>query len=565
MPKTLDLENIVDASKLGTAIAGKWSEWDSLRSQWKQEKKELRNFLYATDTRTTTVGKLPWANSTTTPKLTQIYDNLKANYEAALFPNSNWVRWEADTQDSETKEKVRSIQGYIKNKLTHSGFRTEASKLIDDYILYGNCFASEEWVSETRDESVGYVGPKTKRISPFDIVFDPTAREFKDSPKILRALMNLGDFKKTYGEDFFDDMLGARAQVSAAAEVEKSDGYVADGFSSIQHYYGSGYVEVLTFYGSIYDEITGDFLDHRKIVVADRAYVISNEPIAEWLGNAPIFHAGWRTRPDNLWAMGPLDNLVGLQYRMDHLENLKADVFDQIALPMIKVVGNVEEFEQRPGERIYIGEEGDVGYLTPDGTALNADFQIQQIQQTMEEMAGAPRQAMGIRTPGEKTAYEVSSLENAAGRIFQHKASKFEVEFIEPILNAKLASARQNMTTGDTIKVLDPETNHNMFLSVTKEDIIGNGKIVPVGARHFAERAQRIQNLNGLISFKNDPTVSPHFSGKKIAEILAEELGEPDIYAENIAIQEQQETQQLMQDAEADNMERQQIQAEEGL
>ena len=47
--------------------------------------------------------------------------------------------------------------------------------------------------------------------------------------------------------------------------------------------------------------------------------------------------AGWRPRPDNLYAMGPLDNLVGMQYRIDHLENLKSDVFDQIAYPILKI------------------------------------------------------------------------------------------------------------------------------------------------------------------------------------------------------------------------------------
>lgn len=51
-----------------------------------------------------------------------------------------------------------------------------------------------------------------------------------------------------------------------------------------------------------------------------------------WLGKTSIVHAGWRYRPDNLWAMGPLDNIVGMQYRIDHLENLKADAMD-LAVP----------------------------------------------------------------------------------------------------------------------------------------------------------------------------------------------------------------------------------------
>jgi AraC-like DNA-binding protein len=224
--------------------------------------------------------------------------------------------------------------------------------------------------------------------------------------------------------------------------------------------------------------------------------------------------------------MGPLDNLVGMQYRIDHLENLKADVFDQIAYPMLKIRGDVEDFDFEPGGRIYLGEEGDVGYMAPDATALQADLQIRLLEDKMEEMAGAPKSAMGIRTAGEKTAFEVQTLQNAASRIFEHKTAHFERVFLEPILNAMLEVSRRNM---------------NMS---------------PVGARHFAERARRIQNLTQLYQIKlSDPSVAAHMSGKEFARILADELGEPTLFSENIAVSEQLETQQQMQEAEAINQE----------
>ena len=83
--ETLDIENIVEPEVLAVEIANRWREWDTLRNTKIQEWKELRNYVYATDTRTTSNSKLPWTNSTTTPKLTQISDNLHANYFSALF------------------------------------------------------------------------------------------------------------------------------------------------------------------------------------------------------------------------------------------------------------------------------------------------------------------------------------------------------------------------------------------------------------------------------------------------------------------------------------------------
>lgn len=577
---TIDLEVVLNPHSLAVEISNRWSKWSNLRSSKVEEWKELRNYIYATDTKTTSNKSLPWTNSTTTPKLTQIADNLHANYVATMFPQQKWFKFEAYDKDSNINRKRNVIQAYMENKIRLSNFETTVNNILNDYIQYGNCFATVDWVNEYTDmpngeRIVNYVGPKLVRISPYDIVFNPTASDFASTPKIIRSLLSLGELKRkidatvnnAYYLEVFDRMMSNRSTVAeVGADSYKSDGFVADGFSSISDYYESNYVEVLTFYGDIYDGESGEFFNNRVITVVDRSYVIFNEQNPSWLGTAPIFHAGWRERPDNLYAMGPLDNLVGMQYRIDHLENLRADVFDQIAYPMIKIRGEVEDFDFAPAQRIYLGEEGDVGYLAPDATALNADFQIRELEAKMEMLAGAPREAMGIRSAGEKTAFEVQSLMNSAGRIFQHKTGHFERVFLEPILNAMLEAARRNMNYSDVIRVVNADTGLPFFEEITKEDIKANGKIIPMGARHFAERARRIQQITQLYQIKMaDPTVGVHLSGKEFARILTEELGEPKLFAENIGVIEQMDTQKVATEAQVQFQEQQQIMAEKGL
>jgi hypothetical protein len=577
---TIDIENLIDPDNLAVDIADKWRLWHQLRNSWMEGTKELRNYVYATDTTTTANAILPWSNTTTTPKITQIADNLHANYFATLFPQQKWMKWEADTRDSARKEKREIIQSYMDNKVSQSGFVTTVSDIIQDWILYGNCFGMVEWhdgftTKETGEYIPKYVGPKLVRISPYDICFNPTASSFEDSPKIIKSIKSLGEIKRMIDSDpnneylqgVFEKMMSARKNVRGTdGHFDKAEGFIADGFTSIEQYYESDYVEIMTFYGDIYDQMSGELMSDRVITIVDRAHVLDNQENPSWMGKAPIFHSGWRNRPDNLYAMGPLDNLVGMQYRIDHLENLKADVFDQIAYPILKVKGDVEDFDFEPGARIYMGEEGDVGYMAPDATALNADLQIQVLENKMEEMAGAPRQAMGIRTPGEKTAFEVQTLQNSASRIFEHKAAHFERTFIEPILNTMLENARRYMNRSDTIRVLDEDQGFMKFLDITREDITSSGKIVPVGARHFAERARRLQNLIQMAAVKaQDPTVAPHLSGKELARIIAYELGEPTLFADNVAIDEQMETQSKVQDLQAANEERLMEASEMGL
>jgi hypothetical protein len=577
---TIDLDSMIDPHALAVDIANRWTTWNKARQPKLEEWKELRNYIYATDTRTTSNSKLPWTNSTTTPKLTQIADNLHANYFSALFPQKRWFRFEANDQDSATKSKRDVIQAYMENKIRQSDFTTTVSKLLNDYVQYGNCFATVEFTRDVSEFEMGeyvpnYVGPRLVRLSPFDVCFNPIAPDFDDSPKIIRSVITLGEIARkveesvdnAYMSQILEKMLGNRAHASGNdIDVSKSQGFIADGFSSLQEYYESNYVELLTFYGDIYDNDTGVFHKNRVITVVDRSYILTNEQNPSWLGKSPVFHAGWRERPDNLYAMGPLDNLVGMQYRIDHLENLKADVFDQIAYPILKIRGDVEDFDFEPAARIYMGEEGDVGYLVPDSTALNADFQIQNLENKMEMLAGAPREAMGIRSAGEKTAFEVNQLMTAAGRIFQHKTAHFERVFLEPILNSMLESARRNMDYADTVRVLNDNTGLFFFEQITKEDIKANGRIVPMGARHFAERANRVQGLTQLYQLKlADPTMAAHLSGKEFARLLADELGEPALFGENVTVVEQMETQKVATEAQVDFEEDQQIAMEQGL
>lgn len=575
----LDVESLINPDHLAVYISEKWRDWNNHRSAWIEEKKELRNYLFATDTRTTSNSQLEWSNSTTTPKITQIRDNLHANYMATLFPKSRWLTWEATESDPKLDYKRIVTEGYMYDKIRRSDFEIQVSKLLSDWIDYGNCFATvvfkrDYTVLEDGEVIPGYAGPVVKRISPYDIAFDPTAPSFETTHKIVKTIVDLGSIKKAINDDpenahlakVFEDMVSVRNIVrSTDAEIHKGEGYIADGFSNLTMYYETDYVELLTFYGSIYNQETGELSENRIVTVADRGHVISDVEQPSWIGTDNLFHVGWRDRPDNLYAMGPLDNLVGLQYRIDHLENMKADVWDQIAYPVRKIRGEVDDFEWYPGCEIYVGDDGDVDYLVPDATAMNADTQIERLMFYMEEMAGAPKQAMGFRTPGEKTAFEVSSLENAANRIFNHKTAHFERVFLEPILNAMLEVGRRNLTTSDEIFIEDTD-NMGFFETITKSDLSGAGKIIPMGARSFAEKSTRIQNLSNLIQLKvTDPSIGVHISGKQIAMMLAEELGERDLFGDNITVHESAETAGVQEEAEIGMEEKRQIAEERGI
>lgn len=578
MSDTLDIESWLNKESLASQIVDTWTRWKTARGPIEAEWEETRNFLFATDTRSTTTGSLGWSNSTTIPKLTQIRDNLHANYMAALFPNDNWLQWVGQDKDSVTTEAKMIIQSYMRNRLEASGFRTTVSQLVYDYIDYGNIIAEAIYVTEKKmidgKSVITYSGPKAVRRSPYDVVFDITAKSFESSPTITRTLKNLGELEKEakdnpslkYNAEIINYMKERRMKYTQMTPKDrvKFNGMAVDGFGNYEQYITSGLVEILEFEGTIYNVETGELLEDHIITVIDGTHIVRKEP-----GIVFKVHTGWRTRPDNLMAMGPLANLVGMQYRIDHLENLKADIFDQIAHPVKVIKGDIPEMSINPGDDIFVGTEGDVTYLHPDATALNADMQIARLEQLMEEFAGAPREAMGMRTPGEKTKYEVQRLENAAGRIFQSKTAHLEETGLEPLINEMYRLAREHAPTETTLeRVVQPGSTVVQFLNISADDLKSSGKLIPKGARHFAAQANLVQDLNAFIGSPvgQKPDVAVHFSGKEIARLMDEMLGlqQYRIFEPNIAIGEGLETQRLASAAQEQLGTEQQIDAGEG-
>lgn len=576
--KVLELQAVLGQDVKAAFITNAWNTLNYQRQEKIKEWLELRNYVFATSTKTTSNARLPWKNSTTTPKLCQIRDNLHSNYLSALFPNDDWLQWEAGSADDADKNKATTIKAYMMNKLRQSHFRTEMSKLIYDYIDYGNAFATVVFESSSKTDENGekipnYIGPRVQRISPLDIVFNPLATDITKTYKIVRSVKSMGELRKLANQNpeqtFWTKALERREMIQRLVggglkmeDFNKAIAYQVDGFGSMFEYYMGNSVEVLEFFGDYNNESSGEHESDRIITVVDRSFTARDVLSPTWFGHIPIYHVGWRFRQDNLWAMGPLDNLVGMQYRIDHLENLKADAMDLLILPPLAVTGDVEEFEWAPLAEIHLSEGGAIKPLSSDMNAvLVADNNIKELEEKMELYAGAPRQAMGIRTPGEKTAFEVQTLENAAGRIFQEKTQNFEVELMERCLNAMLETSKRNMDGSDVIRVLDKDLGVVEFQTITKADIVSTGKLRPVGARHFAKQAQDMQNLVGILGGPIGQLIRPHISSKALAQFVGNvvDLSAYNIFRPNVAVDEQAETQSLANQAQEDLQTQQQM------
>jgi hypothetical protein len=118
-----------------------------------------------------------------------------------------------------------------------------------------------------------------------------------------------------------------------------------------------------------------------------------------------------------------------------------------------------------------------------------------------------------------------------------------------------LAEAIRNFEGIERIRAIDEQYNTESFVEISKADLMAEGKIYPVGARHFADQARFVQELTQTIAaVQNIPGVAAHMSGKAIAKALEENLGWQNykIVQDNASVFEAAETQRLMNQASED-------------
>ncbi len=528
---------------LASQISNSYETWHSMRAGHRAEVREIRQYVYATDTSHTTNAKNPWSHKTHIPKVCQIKDNLGTQYASALVGREDFFTFDPGDQKAANVKKKKAITSYLRTKHKYSRFRQAIKALLDDWVEAGNCFGQVVYVREqVQDQDIGdmftvYEGPRVERISPDDIEFDITARSFAETPKIVRQLVNLGEFLREVEERpelRYDaaavekaKLLRSTASGMKTPDQNKIDSRAIAGFSNYAGYLGSGKVELLHLYGDIYDTTSGKLCKDAMITVIDRRFVLRNCTSGDFTNVGQIYHCGWRKRADNLWAQSCLAKVVGMQYMVDHLENARSDAFDQMLSPDEVYVGQVETIIEGAVRKHFIDDgNGSVSQLRPDATVLQADFKIERLLSLMEEFAGAPREAMGLRTPGEKTAYEVDSMNNAASRLFQNKIDDFEDEFLEAILNAEVELARRNLNTTDLIEMEDDDFGVLEFKKITREDLLVRGKLTPQGASHYAKRSQAVRELQQFsASLTADPGLAVHFPAKPRAKAWNELLG----------------------------------------
>jgi len=533
-------------------ITALWLYLDNNRDGAVEAWKEVEAYRYATDTHALPNNSSAFTHSTHIPVIAAIAEDLEAIITQVVMPHEDWFTFKAMSADAAKKATARAVVSYLKNRFALNEQEGVVKKLVTSLVNYGVCFSQVAHVDERNEDKVGYVGPKTRLISPYDIVFNPTAPDFNSTSKIIREIISVGELVRRGKKGILDNdavqaIIKQRSVYLAAPKrsVDKSNTYTPLGYGTYEEYISQGHVELLWFYGDVYDQVNDTLHESRVIVVVDDTHVVLDEEVKTPTGRPYISRSVWKEVPDNLWGQGPLANIVGLNYQVNHRENAKSEGLDRLIYPDKVFVGDIEEiYNEETGQTTYINAEGGGGVqeLAINTQFLGFNLEIQGLEQHARSAARLPSDLTG-----EKTALEFSALTDGGMRGFIDKARDLERTSLEKHLQASLELAHEHF--GDAFAV--PSQNEGGFiemLNITKDSLAVDGILVPKGARRFARKNQIMSSITQLSATGLMQVVAPHMSGKGTANLIEEllEVGDTGMFEEFAGILEQGEAQQVM-------------------
>ncbi len=553
---------VASIDEVAKRITEMWATYNNERTVALALSEEVKRYVYATDVETTSAEVQPFKNRTHQPKLAQIYDRLLAQLWQATLGQAEFFEFEGNSPAD--KAKAKAITAWVRTKLEQKKFRQTIGKdLLMDYVQTGNCFANVDYIVERDSNSiVTYKGIEVVRLNPLDFVFNSRAKSFSKAAKMHREFIHVSELAMLptkFPAGGFDVVkikeAVATRQTTVAddwADLLKEQSIVSDGLGSWKDYFRQDYVEVIIYRGDVFNPDTLETQANRIVYVVDRVHVIRNEPNKAPVGFDGTHQAVWRLRPDSLWGQGALDNIVGLQYRIDHLENLKADAFDLVVNPPLVIQGEeITEPEEgyAPRAVYYVPSDGKIGFLVPDTNVLNVNNEIATYHKLMEDFAGVPsNEALGYRSKGEKTAFEVDTLVSNQSISFIERAKNFEL-MLENMLKEMFNLMLINYDGADYVMITNDITGQEELAKLSQEDVRATGRFIAIGSRKYDERNRKVQQYQQyLTNVGQIPSVSAHISGLKIAEAFSQLLEfDEGTYEPFIGIKEQVEIQVVAQ------------------
>jgi len=380
---------------------------------------------------------------------------------------------------------------------------------------------------------VSFDGPETLNIDLLDFFPQPTVARLRDMKWVIRRyfldlddvryLASIGTFSKSeLARMQRDGAIGAQTgELMASTRRFQVRSGMDDETARFMNKY-SRPIEILEFWGDVPSELSPDGVLQRVVTVANRRYLMRNNPNPYNHGLLPF--VSFSPTPDlhYFYAPGKAEVVEKMQITGNRYINQSLDAADLMIDPMIaydRSAGMVtRNFYSRPGR--LIGVNGDPNkVMAPmqwnfEGLTV-ADKKLQQMREFLQMGTGIVDDAVqGLSGDSRQTAREFVGRREAAGTRLMLESRIYEECMLEAIANQFSALSKQFLEPPVEVLILgdgamlDPDTG--MPIPASREtlsgyDMMPNYSARAMGATMGLSKQMQQQNLLQLLQALGTP------------------------------------------------------------
>lgn len=391
------------------------------------------------------------------PVTFEVVEQLHSALLEGLMPNQT-LPFSVQGRSEADHAKAADVKLLLESKLAEAKLYPTLHAFLKQLLLYGNSVLALPWKKESQlmprleplkklgvtvgylpvqEEQVCYDAPAFEVLNLFDVVVDPQADSLNDGTLIRQCRSHLEALKAS-------GLYQGLEAVAVALEGLKEQPQTLTLLEGWGHFtLPSG------------ERLEGCVLT----LVKETGTLIRCEAMGLPQGQKPFLWATLTPLPQQLYGLGCVQPVLGLQYAINALSNQKLDVLNLcINAPYTYLITDdifdPETVMHRPGALIPVKSHETLRPLALPAQNLDAAYQeIADLRQEMLEATGVHRlQAESGNRLNGRTALEVQALVSQGQQKLGGTLSHLEQSFLEPLLGRVYRSMQHFMAGQNVVR-----------------------------------------------------------------------------------------------------------------
>lgn len=490
------------------------------------------------------VGK-DWRHKISQAKAYDVVETAIPYFKSATFPNEDWfdLRPVVPIPGEDVELFVRIMKAFIKSKLDTANFKRNWEVFLRQLCITGTSVISLPWRMETKHttqnilvrgtdgneliernlEKIVYNAPDMVVEDIFDIWLDPDSDDPNTCDFIRRFTLRRGEITRLIRDGVYPKAtVGDVKRLKAWRRGRGDERNDVDNFYHVEtSALTTDVIEIFEFWGTL--EVMDEEL--YDVVITWSGNTLLRVESNPYRGGRPFVFGRYTPIVQSPYGWGMLSPVLGNLHELNTLANCRLDGLEVTLQPTMLLqndgTADPADITVEPGKVISVGNIDGVRQLIMNNDFAAVSIQEEQLREEAIERRTGTSSFVGT-APGRSgervTASEVEATQSAGGSRLSGVYENIEREALYAVIQKCYDFAQQFQSYDEIVSVHGEDAQEILYAQVGMEQLAFNMQVIPIGAKHIANKEYGIRQLTDWLAVVNStPQLAQYINWHEVA------------------------------------------------